>query len=245
MMADSNGDRPVDPPTHLTEPALDAELRRRGTALSTQREDQRDEVLARRFTLIVIAGPDAGQRFISTGERMVVGTHGSCDVVLHDAAVSRFHCELAPSGKSVGLRDLESANGTVVDGVAIQQASVKSGSMLTVGRTQLRYETGGEPVRLALSAKDRFGLLVGSSAAMRRVFAQLERTAASNATVLIEGEPGTGKAAAAESIHRESGRTGPFLVVDCAGAPADLLESELFGADGAFTAGRQGTLFLA
>jgi DNA-binding NtrC family response regulator len=99
--------------------------------------------------------------------------------------------------------------------------------------------------------------MVGRSVAMRRAFALLERAAASDATVLFRGETGTGKEAAAESIHAESRRAGgPFIVVDCGAIPSELLESELFGhekgsftgassaRDGAFLAAHGGTLFL-
>jgi transcriptional regulator with PAS, ATPase and Fis domain len=92
-------------------------------------------------------------------------------------------------------------------------------------------------MRLPLSAKDAFGSLVGRSVPMRRMFEILERVAGTDATVLMEGETGTGKEAAAESLHRESARRdGPFVVVDCAAIPSELLESELFGHErGAFT----------
>src|SRR5690606_29505804 len=93
--------------------------------------------------------------------------------------------------------------------------------------------------------------------AMRSVFALLERAAQSDATVLIEGETGTGKDLAASAIHAASARRdGPFVVVDCGAMPRELLESELFGhvrgaftgahADraGAFEAAHGGTLFL-
>src|SRR5262249_29404697 len=95
------------------------------------------------------------------------------------------------------------------------------------------------------------------SAAMRAVFAVLERAARSDANVLLLGETGTGKGLAAESLHRESARRdGPFVAVDCASIPAGLLESELFGHErgaftgahkehvGAFEAASGGTLFL-
>ena len=65
----------------------------------------------------------------------------------------------------------------------------------------------------------------------------MEKAAASDATVLLEGETGTGKGQAAEAIHHASARAGkPFVVVDCGAIPANLLESELFGHEkGAFT----------
>ncbi|KVF66209.1 sigma-54-dependent transcriptional regulator [Burkholderia vietnamiensis] len=114
-----------------------------------------------------------------------------------------------------------------------------------------------EPARFAgESASDRPRLL-GASAAMRDVQKQLGRAATSDATVLITGETGTGKEVAARVLHAASARhAGPFVAVNCAAVPAELLESELFGhRRGAFTgahadrAGRLveadgGTLFL-
>lgn len=83
----------------------------------------------------------------------------------------------------------------------------------------------------------RFGQMVGRSAPMRQLFALLQRAAMSDATILIEGETGTGKEASAEAIHAESQRSqGPFVVIDCGAIPSQLLESELFGNErGAFT----------
>jgi two-component system response regulator GlrR len=79
--------------------------------------------------------------------------------------------------------------------------------------------------------------MVGRSPAMRAAFSLLERAAQADATVLLEGDTGTGKEAAAESLHRESARRdGPLIVVDCGAIPPSLLESELFGHErGAFT----------
>src|SRR5262249_26715805 len=152
-------------------------LRRWGT-LANQRGDERDHALVRRFTLLVSDGLDAGQTFMSTGDTVVVGSHAGCDLVLRDPGVSSFHCEIVPRGRSVVLRDLESETGTLLDSVAVEQAYLKSGAILTLGRTHLRFDAGGEPVRVPLSVRDRFGLLVGGSTAMRRLYAQLERVAA-------------------------------------------------------------------
>ncbi len=103
----------------------------------------------------------------------------------------------------------------------------------------------------------RFDNIVGESPAMRRIFDVISKVAPSNATVLVLGETGTGKELIAEAIHRNSARKdGPFVKVNCAALPENLLESELFGHErGAFTgADRQrigrfelaneGTLFL-
>jgi DNA-binding NtrC family response regulator len=99
--------------------------------------------------------------------------------------------------------------------------------------------------------------IVGKGEAMRHVMAQLERVAASESRVCILGETGTGKELAARTIHERSTRAaGPFVTLNCAAVPAELIESELFGHEkGSFTgaSGRhigkfeqadQGTIFL-
>ncbi len=107
--------------------------------------------------------------------------------------------------------------------------------------------------------KQRLGKheIVWQGEAMRRVMAQLERVAASETRVCILGETGTGKELIARTIHERSGRAaGPFVTLNCAAVPAELIESELFGHEkGSFTgaSGRhigkfeqadQGTIFL-
>ena len=79
--------------------------------------------------------------------------------------------------------------------------------------------------------------MIGQSEAMKRVFETLGRAAKSDATVLLEGETGTGKEISAEALHRNSRRRDkPFLIVDCGAIPPQLLESELFGHErGSFT----------
>ena len=191
----------------------------------------------RRFRLRVVDGPGAGQTFESTGERTSIGSHPLNDVLLDERTVSRFHCELLVDEKGVWAKDLGSRNGTVLDGVLVKEAAVRNGSLLGLGRVGLRFELSGEKTRLQLSEHPRFGSLVGSSVAARMSFALMERAAASDVTVLLEGETGTGKSQAAESVHRQSSRRDhSFLVVDCGALPPNLLESELFGHEkGAFT----------
>ena len=99
--------------------------------------------------------------------------------------------------------------------------------------------------------------LVWAGEAMRRVMAQIDRVAASETRVCIYGETGTGKELVARTLHEKSPRAaGPFVTLNCAAVPAELIESELFGHEkGAFTGAAQrhigkfeqahrGTLFL-
>jgi transcriptional regulator with GAF, ATPase, and Fis domain len=103
----------------------------------------------------------------------------------------------------------------------------------------------------------RFEQIIGDSSALRTVLEQVERVAAADSTVLIQGETGTGKELIAHAVHNASPRSGHSLIkLNCAAIPFDLLESELFGHErGAFTGaiaqkiGRfeladKGTLFL-
>lgn len=79
-------------------------------------------------------------------------------------------------------------------------------------------------------AKAGFGGLIGRSAGMRQLFAHAERVAAGDQPVLIVGEAGTGKHVLARAIHHAGPvAAGPFIVLDCATTPLDLLETELFG----------------
>jgi formate hydrogenlyase transcriptional activator len=83
----------------------------------------------------------------------------------------------------------------------------------------------------------RFEQIIGASPALEAVLQQVERVAPTDSTVLIEGETGTGKELIARAVHNLSSRLGrPFVTLNCAAVPFDLLESELFGHEkGAFT----------
>jgi two-component system response regulator AtoC len=119
-----------------------------------------------------------------------------------------------------------------------------------------RPVSAGEAAQEAAATERQFEML-GASRAMRDVFKQIGRVAATDATLLITGESGTGKELVARAVHRHSARSrGPFVAVNCGALPENLVEAELFGHErGAFTgAERQkkgrfelahsGTLFL-
>ncbi len=97
----------------------------------------------------------------------------------------------------------------------------------------------GENRRLRSELKNRYRItnIIGNSNKMREVFRMISQVSRSNATVLIRGESGTGKELAANSIHYNSLRAKkPFVKINCAALPANLIESELFGHEkGAFT----------
>jgi len=121
----------------------------------------------------------------------------------------------------------------------------------------VELEQENERLRRQLVSEGQFGPMLGASAVMRRVFELAERVAATDATVLILGESGSGKDLLAQETHNRSPRAGrPLVAVNCAALPENLIESELFGYEkGAFTGAAQqkkgkfelastGTLFL-
>jgi two-component system response regulator GlrR len=211
-----------------------------------------------RLRLTVEKGPDRKLRRELDGDRIVIGTHETCDLALTDRTVSRQHCEIALVPEGYAIRDLDSTNGTFLDErVRVREIVVGHEVKIRLGDTVVRLTPLAETVDIPLGHDTRCGPLLGRSAAMRRVFDVVRRVATSDATVLITGESGTGKEIAARALH-ELGRRAdaPFIVIDCGALPANLIESELYGHErgaftgaiaaraGAFEAAHGGTLFL-
>jgi DNA-binding NtrC family response regulator len=214
--------------------------------------------LRRRYVrLTVKSGPDKGKRERFSGDRVLIGTHPACDFVLGDSTVSRQHCELELAAHGYVVRDLDSTNGTYVGNLRAFEIGIQAGMLIRLGDTALEVALLDDTVDLPVSAVTSFGPLLGQSAAMRRVFAELTQLAAADTTVLVTGESGTGKELAAQAIHEASARAkGPFRVVDCGALAGTLIESELYGhvrgaftgasrrREGAFESAAGGTVFL-
>jgi DNA-binding NtrC family response regulator len=180
--------------------------------------------------LVVIDGPSRGKRLRVADGAARVGSAPGSDLSLADPTVSRVHCEIRVHPDGIAVRDCGSTNGTYVEGVRLREGQVQPGVNVRAGRSVFRIESAAGQSIVPVSDADGFGELVGSSLEMRHVYAILERIAPANATLLIEGETGTGKDVAARSLHAASSRaTGPFVPVDCGAIPENLIESELFG----------------
>ena len=176
---------------------------------------------------------------------------------MRDPAVSRFHCKLTREGAGWRLQDNGSLNGTTLDGVRIHDAELGPEGTIVVGDSRLGVRAVEGTDEVSLPNTQSFGAIVGASMAMRKLFAVLEKVAASEINVLLGGESGTGKElVAAEIVQRGPRADQPFVIVDCGAISPNLVESELFGhvrgaftgADrdrvGAFEAANNGTVFL-
>ena len=159
-----------------------------------------------------------------------------------------------------GDEDVELA-GRVADQVALafshQRLAEEAKRAEEARRETTRLEARVRALSDELDSRDGFGRIVGASPAWRAILVHASKVAPTETTVLLTGESGTGKEVVARAVHRASARSaGPFVALNCAALPEQLLESELFGYEkGAFTgayasrAGRLeqaagGTLFL-
>ncbi len=167
-----------------------------------------------------------------------------------DQRMSRRHLRLERVMGRWIFKDLGSRNGTAVDGERAAEGGLRDGSLIEVGRSFLELRHTDDELT---SAPTDMPTLVP---AFSNDLAALERVARTSLEVLLLGESGTGKEVAARWAHRASGRTGPFVAVNCGAVPGNLVESELFGVrHGAFSganedregwvrAAQGGTLFL-
>ena len=223
----------------------------------TRRISDRDVIHLDHATISVTGGPDSG---LSTGFEegvLLIGTSDDCNVTLSDPTVSRRHAEISRTGEGFLLQDLDSTNGTFVDGTRVGKAYLIDKARIDLGKTSLTFSLSEETLIPTPSPKKQFGEMVGKSREIRESFSLLKRLSTTDVTVLLEGETGTGKELAARAIHNSSLRSSkPFVVFDCSTVPSELMESELFGHEkgaytgagearqGAVNSAENGTLFI-
>jgi len=201
---------------------------------STELHDDRG---AERHAPRLFFDSDAGPRELHfEAPEAVIGSASSAPLRLDVPTVSRVHAALVLRDDGLWVRDLGSTNGTFVQGVRVHEARLDDGAVLRLGAAIVRIRYGKAEAE-QLFPEPRFHAMVGGSVAMRRLYARIAKAAKSRATVLVQGETGTGKELVARALHAESERShGPFVTVDCGALSESLIESELFGhVRGAFT----------
>jgi DNA-binding NtrC family response regulator len=207
---------------------------------------------------------DAGARRVMLGRgKVVVGSSPGADIVVSDATVSGKHLELSVAPGGVAIQDLGSKNGTFVGGAKVKEARGDAGTTVVLGRSTVTLRAsqseGAEDAGGAGTQEESEPLegIAGGSLSMRQIAARVRRLAANALPVLVTGETGTGKELIARALHTEGPRAQePFVAVNVASLPRELVESELFGHErgaftgavarrlGAFAEADRGTLFL-
>ncbi len=192
------------------------------------------------------------------------GSKRSCDgslmrhVTIPDRWLSSKHAKLQNSFGRWIVTDLESKNGSVVNGDPISRRELQDGDIVELGHTFFLFRDGQRPCKLPCQDWEHFpqGPPITLHIPLEDEVQKLERLAQTDISILILGESGCGKEVVANHIHACSKRSGACIAVNCGALPAGLVESELFGhKKGAFTgAGEErkglvasadkGTLFL-
>jgi len=165
---------------------------------------------------------------------VIVGRDPTNPVFVDDAGVSREHARIEQRGNALWVSDLGSRNGTWVNAerVAAHGAPAFLGSVIRVGRTLMVV------ANVAPYAEPRPGELPGliGGAALDDARYCVQTIAPTRSPVLILGDTGTGKEVIAGLVHAQSGRAGPYVALNCAAVPSELVDAELFGhARGAFS----------
>jgi DNA-binding NtrC family response regulator len=188
------------------------------------------------FRLKVVEGVDVGKELESAKDTVRVGSSPCCELVLTDPTVSPLHASFEPLGEGLRVRDLGSEKGTHYFSARITVMDVPLGGTLELGATRVALLPGDLPPE-RVGEKTELAGLIGHSLRMRWLFAEMERIASSEASVLILGETGSGKEGVARALHALSTRAaGPLVVLHAGTVHPSLAQSLLFGhTRGAFT----------
>ena len=181
--------------------------------------------------------PTDGASLIEIGSVLEFG-RGSVDGALprlqtDDPRMSRTHAIIRSlDGKTALVRDLDSRNGTFIDGELLNdEQPLRDGAVIFMGAHVFVYRlmSRADLAAIAADLSHPLGPVPTHSAVMARLAGRLRKLARWNVDLLLGSETGVGKEVLAEAIHRESGRSGPFVAINCAALPDTFIESELFG----------------
>lgn len=167
-----------------------------------------------------------------SGTSLVLGRAPEAAIRVDSGGVSRRHAQLERQGPLFAIRDLDSRNGTFLNGRRIAHAALSESDVLRLGDAiglveRVDPEQPSAPIELG-------GALFGPS--LRGLVEKLERAARSDLSIVVVGETGVGKECVARAIHLLSERSGAFHALNCGALPSGLAEAELFGyRKGAFT----------
>ncbi len=177
-----------------------------------------------------------------------IGREADNTLSIPEAAVSRYHARVTERDGQWWLHDNGSTNGTLVNGERIEACALEDHDIVRIGDTLFRFAARGV---FRYSAYRLDGSVVAQARPFKHprghceleggyqvdaIIDRVAKLAPTGLSIVVCGESGTGKELVARELHRRSGRGGPFLAINCAALPANLIESELFGhKKGAFT----------
>jgi transcriptional regulator with PAS, ATPase and Fis domain len=176
-------------------------------------------------------------RVVAVGSSFVLGRRppslpGTETWTVRDGRVSSVHLSIEETDAGFVLRDLDSTNGTMVDGVPVTRSvKLREGAVLFFGNHVAVFRTVTAEGLAAVHDEQRspFGPVALLSPDFVRATGKLRRLAEGQGEILLVGETGVGKEVYARAVHRTSGRPGPFVALNCAAIPRELVETELFG----------------
>jgi DNA-binding NtrC family response regulator len=192
----------------------------------------------------------SGEVTLLGGGRVLLGRDDDCDARLPGSETSRRHAEIRREGPLLVIRDLESRNGTFVNGQRITTAPLTAGDLIRLGEWIAAIVPIASTSTTATTSTSATTSMYGSFAAglyagpaLQEALGLARRAAPSLLPIVVEGETGTGKEGLCRALHTWSGRPGPFLAVNCGALPEALAEGELFGyRKGAFTGAERANL---
>jgi DNA-binding NtrC family response regulator len=186
-----------------------------------------------------------------------IGSARDNHLVVQDEYVSSRHAEVVADGQGYLLRDLNSTNGTYINGRKITEVYISAGDEIRVGESLIKISSSKQEEKIKPLKQNYFCGMVGQSLVLQILFSKLQKVASTDLTVLIQAESGCGKELAARAIHDLSQVSkGPYVILNCGAISRELIESELFGHEkgaftgalnrriGAFEQAHNGTLFL-
>jgi DNA-binding NtrC family response regulator len=198
------------------------------------------KAIERRLIVVYSPDPPAIGRTFSLDGTLTLGRERDGAEGFDDPSMSREHLRVAVENDEVVVEDLDTANGTFVSGEKLTgKRTLEANDVLSIGDTLLVLDRAPEPTALPIGkeiATPALPSLLGISLTADVLRRSLATVAKAGGSVLLLGPTGAGKEVAARAIHDLSGRSGPWVPVNCAAIPKEIAEAELFGHEkGAYT----------
>lgn len=208
--------------------------------------DQKNNVIKTIEPTVILENSNGqkSQINLKKNKQVLIGSSEDCHIFLDDSYVSRRHAILTLVKYGIKITDLNSTNGTLINGTKIKEKLISENETIQIGESKLIIcfsELEEEPLKEANLIQNEFCGMIASSKKMKDIFAKVAKVSPTDMTVLIESPTGSGKEMLARAVHDLSPRKDkPYVIMNCGAISQNLAESELFGHEkGAFTGADQ------